>query len=306
MRCFRACNRVVLASTTATCFDPANRCVPIDVFGPAGSVSAAQLAFLEPAVSAVRLRSVFATLRAVVNGDLGVSSPFASTPVGIAVGSEYRRYAVSQSPDALASMVGELLGDGTTAAISGEYHVREEFLELIAPLLEDRPFVKRLTVETGARESDYSTLGSDFTWKVGGSWEPIDGLKFRASHQLATRAPNIGELYTSQTASYDSLSADPCAGAISPASAIGKVCIAQGAPRSALGTITTAPEVNTIVGGNPNLKAEIAHTLTAGIDYRPEQLKTLDASVDYYHIRVDNAITAPTIGDVIASCFSPR
>ena len=176
---------------------------------------------------------------------------------------------------------------------------------MIAPILENRPFIKHLSLETGARESDYSTLGTDFTWKVGGSWEPVEGLKLRASHQLAARAPNIGELYTPQTATYDSLNVDPCAGDISPTSAIGKICIAQGAPRSALGSITTAPEVNAVAGGNPNLKAEIAHTLTVGIDYRPAQFQNLTASVDYYHIRVDNAITAPTIGDVIASCFSP-
>ena len=34
------------------------------------------------------------------------------------------------------------------------------------------------------------------TYKIGGTWAPIDAIKFRGNYQQAVRAPNIAELFT--------------------------------------------------------------------------------------------------------------
>ena len=97
--------------------------------------------------------------RATSNGN-GFNSPAAGTPVGFAVGAEYRNYRAKQSSDLLAKTPGELGGAGGAAPdINGGYHVYEGYGELIAPLVEDKPMMKSLTLEGGARYSKYSVQG---------------------------------------------------------------------------------------------------------------------------------------------------
>ena len=59
--------------------------------------------------------------------------------------------------------------------------------------------------------SDYSTGFSTDTYKAGLDWAPIDALRFRGSFQRAVRAPNVGELFSSQSVALDGTQ-DPCAG----------------------------------------------------------------------------------------------
>jgi iron complex outermembrane receptor protein len=46
------------------------------------------------------------------------------------------------------------------------------------------------------RWTDYSTSGTVYTWKVGGTWDtPIDGVRLRAVTSRDVRAPNLSELF---------------------------------------------------------------------------------------------------------------
>jgi len=300
--------QALLATSPTTCLNPANGCVPINLFGAAGTVTPAMLSFLTGGPTFVTTRSELGAVNGTIDGDLGVASPLAVTPVGIAVGAAYRRYSVNLLPDIPNQTSGQILGNGTVSPVTGAYNVKEEFAEVIAPLVEDRPFAKSLTIELGGRESDYSTAGRNFTWKVGGTWEPTSAaVKLRGNYQVASRAPNIGELFTPALMNFDSLQVDPCAGPnVTPNSNLGQICIAQGAPSSSIGTINnpTGGFANVTQGGNPNLNVERATTYTIGATFLPPQLRAFSASIDYYKIRVENAISAPTIGDVVTSCFS--
>jgi iron complex outermembrane receptor protein len=300
--------QALLATNPNSCIDPSNGCVPINVFGAAGTVTPQMLAFLVGGPTFVTTRASLGTANAIVNGDIGVSSPLAVTAIGFAVGADYRRTAVEVEPDIPNQTDNEILGNGTVSPVTGAYNVKEEFIELIAPLVQDRSFAKDLTVELGGRESDYSTAGTNFTWKAGVSWAPAsDGFKLRGNYQVASRAPNIGELYSPVVLSYDSLQVDPCAGpGVTATSKLGQICLAQGAPRSSLGTINnpSGGYANVTVGGNPQLNVENATTYTFGAAFNPAQRQTLSASIDYYKIVVDHAITNPTIGDIISECFA--
>jgi iron complex outermembrane recepter protein len=294
----------LLATSTANCLDPSNGCLPINVFGPVGSLSKAAAEFVTGGPTYITTQTQLGVAHGVLSGDLGLSSPFAATDVKYAIGGEYRKYSVNTLPDQISAEPGELLDDGAVPQFYGEYNVKDGFVEAIAPLVEDRPFAKNLTLELGARESDYSTAGRNFTWKAGGSWEPTEGVKFRGNYQVAARAPNIGELYTPQSRGFASISVDPCAGNVSPDSSLGRICIAQGAPVSALGHIITPSEVNSVIGGNPDLGVETARTYTFGMVYLPQLLRPLTVAVDYYHIAITNAISQADPGDVIDACFS--
>ena len=307
---FRQGLLVDVVNGVPTCTDPSNGCVPIDVFGPDGSISPAAADFLsESSTSTVRTSLLQA--RGLISGDSGFTSPWATQQVGFAIGAEYRKYGAQQSSDLLAKTPGELGGAGGAAPdIDGGYNVREAYGELIVPLIEDKPFFNNLTLETGIRYSDYSIRGADgydtWTWKAGGSWEPSRGVKFRGNYSKAVRAPNIGELFTPQTVGLTNLAIDPCAGAAPLTNAdLRAVCLAQGAPAGTIGSIDnpTAAQANAVFGGNLNLQPETAKTYTVGVVLEPSFVPNFSVSLDYYNIRIKDVIGSALPGDVINACF---
>jgi iron complex outermembrane recepter protein len=305
--------QALLATNTATCITNTNGCVPLNVFGPSGSITPTQAAFIS-AESTTIVRTTLAQVAATINGDLGFTIPSAADPVSFAVGGEYRKYGAVQSSDLLAQTAGELGGAGGAAPnINGGYDVYEALGELVLPIAQDQPLFKSLTLEAGARYSKYKVNAagnptySATTYKVGGSWEPTAGVKLRGNYSRAVRAPNIGELFTPKTVGLTNLGADPCAGAAPTTNAnLRAVCLAQGAPAFIIGSIAnpTAGQANNTVGGNVNLKPEKADTYTLGAVFQPQGLRGFSVSLDYYNIVINQAVSTATPADVISACFA--
>ncbi len=299
-----------LSNDGVTCQSGNANCVPVNLFGPEGSITPEMADYLSEN-STTTNRTSLAQVRAIVSGDLGFASPGAVQPIGFALGGEYRKYTAQQASDLLAKTPGELGGAGGAAPdIDGAYDVYEAYAEIVAPLIEDKPFFESLTLEAGVRYSDYSIRGAGgydtWTWKAGGSWEPGAGVKFRGNYSRAVRAPNIGELFTPQTVGLTNLGIDPCAGAAPTTDAnLRAVCIAQGAPVGTIGSITnpTAAQANITVGGNLNLQPEKANTWTVGVVWQPDFLPRFNMSVDYYNIKITDVLGTPLPGDIIAACF---
>ncbi|MFC7536070.1 TonB-dependent receptor domain-containing protein [Sphingomonas sp. GCM10030256] len=296
------------------CQDPSNGCVAVNVFGPEGSITPAAADFLSENSFSIT-NTTLAQGRGIVSGDFGFALPWATQPIGFALGAEYRRYTARAESDTLAKTPGELGGAGGASPDIGVndpagYKVYEGYAELIAPLIEDRPFFESLTLEAGARYSDYHILGAGgyntWTYKAGGSWEPGAGVKFRGNYSRAVRAPNIGELFTPQTTGLTNLGIDPCAGAAPTTNAdLRAICLAQGAPVGTIGSITnpTAGQANAVFGGNLELQPEKANTYTVGVVLQPDFLPRFSMSVDYYNIRIKDVIGSALPGDVINACF---
>lgn len=299
-----------LSNDGVTCQSGNGNCVPVNLFGPEGSITPEAARFLSEKSTSVN-RTSLAQARAVISGDLGFTSPGAVQPIGFAIGGEYRKYKAQQSSDLLAKTPGELGGAGGAAPdIDGGYDVYEAYAEVVAPLIEDKPFFESLTLEAGIRYSDYSVEGAGgyntTTWKAGGSWEPGAGVKFRGNYSRAVRAPNIGELFTPLSVGLTNLGIDPCAGAAPLGDAgLRAICIAQGAPAGTIGTIEnpTAAQANITAGGNLNLQPEKADTWTLGVVWQPDFLPRFNMSLDYYNIKINNVIGAPLPGDIIEACF---
>ncbi len=283
-------------------------CAPINLFGAEGSLTPAMLAFVGVPTTQTT-KSEFSSAQALVSGDLGFSSPFTDSPIGIAAGAEYRRYGGSQLGDLPNQQPGEILGSGGAFLTVDEgFHSNEFFGEVIAPIVTDRPFFYNLTLEAGIRYADYSTTGGNTTWKVGGSWAPVRDIKFRAAYTRAVRAPNIGELYTPRLTGLNNLAAEPCQGNVTNATTR-TLCIAQlaaaGLTAGSLGNVPApiAGQVNQTTEGNPNLQPEQATTITVGAVFQPSFIPGLTATLDWYRIRVTDAITEPTVGDILNGCF---
>ena len=298
-----------LANNTTSCQTTTGGCVPVNLFGPEGSITPAMAGFLSANSTSIN-RTSLAQVRGIVSGDFGFSLSGAEN-VAFAVGTEYRKYTAVQTSDLLAKTPGELGGAGGAAPdINGGYDVYEAYAELVVPIVQDKPFFEDLTLEAGARYSDYAIKGAGgyntFTWKAGGSWTPGAGLKFRGNYSRAVRAPNIGELFTPQTVGLTNLGVDPCAGTAPVGNAaLRAICIAQGAPAGTIGSITnpTAAQANITVGGNLNLQPETANTYTIGLVWQPDFLPRFSMSLDYYNIKVRDVLGTPLPADIISACY---
>ncbi len=135
--------------------------------------------------------------------------------------------------------------------------------------MKEVPFLYSLDANGAVRYTDYSTSGGVTTWKVGGSWEPIQTVRFRATQSRDIRAPNLQELYASGVQGRD---------------------------------FVNGAQQNTINIGNPNLVPEEADTFTAGIIYQPSWAPRLSLSADYHDIKIDGAITRLTAQQVFDRC----
>ncbi len=310
--------QALLATNTNTCLTDTNGCVPLNPFGAAGSITEAMNNFLS-ANSQVQTKFSLAQVAGNVNGETGFVLPWAGDEVSFAVGGEYRKYTGSQESDLL-SQSGDLGGAGGAAPnISGGFEVYEALAEVIVPLVQDKPLIQDLTLETGIRYSSYkvdapsSPSYKTTTWKAGGSWTPVDGLKVRGNYARAVRAPNIAELFSPINTGLTNLATDPCASlddngnviAPAPTGVLRDTCIAQGAPASVIGQISvpTAGQANSTGGGNIDLKPETSNSWSLGFVWEPESIPGFNMTVDYYNIKVDGAITTPTPGDALAACF---
>lgn len=302
-----------------TCQDPSNGCTPLNLFGATGSITPGMIDFLQEESTTTNKFSL-TQFRGNISGDMGFGVPFASNPVAFAVGAEWRDYSAQQKSDTLGQS-GDLGGAGGAAPnIDGGYQVYEFFGEIIAPLVQDKPFFEDLTLEAGVRYSKYTidaptSPGYDtWTYKLAGSWTVGGGLKVRGGYARAVRAPNIAELFSPVNFSLTNLADDPCASLDDAGESLGRpaptgellaVCLAQGAPSSSIGAIAlpTAGQANTRTAGNVNLQPETSDSYTLGVVLSPQFAPGLSVTVDYYNINIVDAITSPTSGDAILNCF---
>jgi len=293
-----ALDAVTNSAGQTVCRTQISGCVPTSLFG-IGSISPAAAAFMTPE------RDSYDVFRRKVAGG-SVSGTLANLPAGelaLALGTEYRSdsYVNTVSPFDLA---GEY-GAASSVPLSGSYDVKEVFTETRVPILANLPFVKELAVEAAARLSSYSTVGRVFTWKAGGEYAPVDWFRLRGAFNRATRAPNVGELYTAQNQGFTG-GIDPCsvtAGARS--AAVKQLCIQQGVPATDIDTFTQATiGLTQQSGGNPNLQAETSNTFTVGAVISPPWVDRLNLTVDYFKVNVKGAITSINAQQTLNDCFT--
>jgi outer membrane receptor protein involved in Fe transport len=284
-------------------------CVPYNPF-QTGGVTAAQLAYLQ--TPGFQQGSTSETVvSGSVTGDLGqygLKSPWATDGVGIALGTEYRRETSDLRVDSEFAS-GDLAGQGgATLPTAGSYDVYELFGEARIPLVQDAPWAKSLTFETGYRFSDYNLGFSTNTYKFGGDWAPVDDIRFRASYQRAVRAPNIQELFRPSSVQLDG-STDPCAGA-NPAAAdpaaTAANCARTGVLPGQYGNIiaNSAAQYNGFTGGNPDLKPEKADSYSLGFVATPRFVPGLSVSLDWFDIKVNNVIGTIGADETINRCLN--
>jgi iron complex outermembrane receptor protein len=231
-------------------------------------------------------------------------------PVGLAVGYEYRDQSGSFTPDPVVSA--GFGSDIPAQPTRGSFSVNEIYGELSIPILKDAPFFKALEASLAARYSDYSTSGSETTFKAGLTWRPAEDLLLRGAFAQGFRAPTIGELFGTPSR-FDQELADPCSnllgtgGGMAASATVRMNCIAQGVPGDG-SYIQNNPQLSVITGGNRALKAETSDSFTIGAVYSPSWLRdagvarSASIEVNYFNVKVDGAIQAISANTLLGRC----
>jgi len=272
----------------------ADGCVPFNVFGGPNGVTADMFNFVAVAPRNVQSYRVD-------NYTANITAPLFSLPAGdlaFAAGYEYRKEKGSDTPDPLTA-AGLVLNDVPYLPTRGSYDLNEFYGELQVPIFKDLPFARSLDISLAARRSDYSSFGSTTNPKVSLHWQPIEDLLVRGSWGKGFRAPSISELY-SGIAQGRPTADDPCSlDSVAYASAR-TACLAAGVPTN-FRKLNAQTFLST--GGNAALAPETSKNKTFGFVYSPSFIEGFDTSVDWYNIRIENAIGSNSAQTILNNCY---
>ncbi len=281
-------------------------CVPLNIFGGEGTLTQEMLnyiSFVQKDVSEQRLFDVTAN----ISGEI-LDLP--GGKLGVAAGVEHRLQKGLFQPDAVI-VAGDSAGVPSSPT-SGKFDVNEGYLEVRVPVVAKVPGADILEVNGAVRVSDYSTFGTESTFKAGARWRPIKDLMFRGTLAQGFRAPGIGELFGS-IARFDQTMSDPCSdmlgnfGGTPAPEEIQQNCIALGVPADGSYQQINA-QISVTTGGNRELEPETSDTLTAGLVYSPSWLNSspwvgnLNLEFTFYRIELEGAIQALDAQVQLDSC----
>lgn len=269
-------------------------CVPVNLFGEGSPSQAAKDYALGTSTQDVKNTQTVAAIE--LRGDL-FALPAGS--VSVALGGEYRERSLREVSNAIAldqiqatgirGFPTALCPTATTCRFGGfqqgnfgeanaRDNVKEGFAEVLVPLLRNTPFFHELNLNGAFRYTDYKNSGGVSTWKVGVSWAPVEGLRFRGTRSRDIRAPNLFELFAGPVNAFQPGLTDRA-------------------------TSTTNVIAITRTQGNPNLLPEKADSLTLGAVISPRFLPGFSASVDYYDINIKGALSQTTSQATLDACF---
>lgn len=303
------------ATTTTACANGESACVPIDLFGGYGDITAAMAKY--SSATAIEKQSYIQSIfNANVGGPIaGLQSPLATAPVSVSFGYEYRNETGETTPDECLKLAPtSCLGGagGNTLPVSGGFHVNELFFESSVPLVADKPFVDNLNLELGYRWAKYNITGINTTWKVGLDWALTSNFRFRAMKQLAARAPNVGELFSPLVTGLRNATLDPCSieqPVAGRTTALRALCQGTGMSSAEVWNVQdiVSGQINTFEGSLPSalVSPETADTLTLGFVWRPQIsfLKSTFVTFDYYDINIEDYIGIATPQEILDDCY---
>jgi outer membrane receptor protein involved in Fe transport len=300
-RLYRATDAVLDAGGNPICRStltfPNDGCVPINLFGP-GSASPEAIAYIngDRSDQDQTIKQHFA--EAVIQG-----RPFSTWAgdVSVATGGAYRKEIldneVHRYPSSLDGLIVEpaesqgyqglppsyvnqtnIFERTAAQPLVGSYNVWEVFGETIVPLAMDSSFAKRLDANAAVRYMNYSGSGGIFAWKGGIDWQIVDDLRLRGTRSRDVRAGTLSERFDYSGTGSNVF--DP---------------FLTGRPRYA---------ITSIRAGNPNVDPEKADTLTVGFVYQPSWLDGFNLSVDYYDIKIADAISSLGAQNIVDQCFA--
>ena len=241
------------------------------------------------------------------SGDFGNLSGGA---IGWALGLEHRNEKGLFSPDEF--LAGGLTTGGASDPLQGKYSVDEFYGELLLPVLDS------VDISVAARFSDYDTVGSATTYKLGGDWAITEGFRVRGTYSTGFRAPSIYDVFGGGAATF------PVVESICEFAdrRLANGDITQQIYDNCLALIGTAAggddaflsddgEVQfqwqslvTFSAPTEPLEPEESTTYTAGLVWEPSFLEGLSVGIDYWNIEVEKAVGLGDINSLFYPCLN--
>lgn len=255
-----------------------------------------------------------------------ISGPITELPAGelqFVLGAEYRSFEYEFDPG---SASGPISGFNTQDPDEGNNSFRDIFGELLIPIVKDVPWFQNVELNLGARYSE-----SEFTDKITGTevgprdswaykaqldWTMNDMLRARISYQRSVREPNFSELFAGGGSAPQYF--DPCSvtsnfrtgGGAQAAALCQNAGFNGGVAAGAINTFVQTPgsQIGVDLLGNTDLEPEVGKTWTAGLVFNSPWenpwLSRLQGSIDYYNIKIEDAILTPTPNQIVAACYN--
>ena len=246
-------------------------------------------------------------------GALNLSGEFGEMSgggIGWAFGYEHRVEKGQFSPDEF--LAGGLTTGGASDPLTGKYSVDEFYGEMLFPVLDN------VDISAAVRFSDYDTVGSATTYKLGGDWAVTDDFRVRATYSTGFRAANIAELFGGDAATFPIVESicefadrrlangditqtiyDNCLGLLGTAAGGDDGWVSDdgefGFAWQSLVTFS-APETQ--------LEPEESTTFTAGFVWEPSFVEGLSIGLDYWNIEIEKGIGLGDINSLFYPCLN--
>ncbi|MGH8157156.1 MAG: TonB-dependent receptor plug domain-containing protein [Rhodanobacter sp.] len=229
--------------------------------------------------------------------------------VQLAAGADYRQEHLTTIVDPLLNIDPStgtcVLGSQCGSSLAGGYNVKEVYAETFIPVLANLPGVKSLNITIGDRYSRFSTFGSTNDFKFALEYKPIDDLLLRGTMSQVFRAPNITEVYGAPASSAPRISSDPCDSYTG--TPVNPACVNVPTNGSFINNnVATGTQLNAIISGskyaNFPIKPEQGKSFDLGAVYSPSWAPGVSASVDVWHLYLNDDITSVNAQEVLNLC----
>ncbi|HEX6860703.1 MAG TPA: TonB-dependent receptor [Caulobacteraceae bacterium] len=256
-----------------------------------------------------------------------VRGPVYELPAGkieAVFGAEYRSFEYDFDPG---SASGPISGFNTQNPDAGNNAFYDLFGEMLIPVVRDMPYAQSLDVTLGYRYS-WSEFTDEISgrkvgprgspaWKVDLNWQVIDPLRIRASYQRSVREPNFSELFAGGGSAPQYF--DPCSVTSQfrqndPDDSHRQLCLDAGLiggiSPAQIDTYVQTPgnQIGIDLDGSTDLQPEKGETLTLGAVINSWSdnpwMSRFRASVDYYKIKITDALLTPTPNQMVAQCYN--
>lgn len=206
-------------------------------------------------------------------GRLKADGPLFQLPGGVArlaIGSDWRyEHYVSTSSTVLAT------GDPFGFHVDKDQSVTSGFAEMYVPVVGASNAVggiRRLELSLAGRLDDYSSFGSSFDPKYGLMWEPLPGLRLRASYGTSYKAPDLPDYDVSVNSGIAFYGPNPDSPEDFP---------------------YTTHQILLFGNNAAGFAAQESRSVSLGVEFAPAAIQGLQIGLNYYKIDYRNRISQP-------------
>src|SRR5947207_4843482 len=203
--------------------------------------------------------------------------------VGFAVGGQFRRETLEETPDIL-NEEGDIIGNSPVNAARGGRKSYSLYAEARIPIFGPKmnvPGLHSLEFEDGVRFEEFLNNDTNvLVPKFGMRWQPFDEqLTIRSTWSEGYRQPSLEELFSAPISTLQG-TRDPMFGGL------------------------FEPETNTLIQSNKNLQPEDSRSFSAGFVYTPKYVPGLNMSVDFWDTERTGIVAVPLAQQVVDRAFN--